>query len=102
METAWDNAQRQSRNYSMNFHTFMIIKIVPWIKNIFYVTSSNPGSRDGNWLRAAWPRGWNSSPGRVKNFLCHVIQTSSGAHPASYTMGTGASFFGGKAAGAWS
>jgi hypothetical protein len=33
-------------------------------------------------------------------FLLHVVQTGSGAHPASYTMGTGGSSSGGKAAGA--
>jgi hypothetical protein len=32
-------------------------------------------------------------------FLHHRVQTSSGAHPASYPMGTGRSFPGGKAAG---
>jgi hypothetical protein len=32
--------------------------------------------------------------------LLHVVQTSSGAHQASYPMGTGGSFPGGKAAGA--
>jgi hypothetical protein len=43
-----------------------------------------------------WPRGyWNFS-------LHHRIQNGSGAHPASYTMGTRGSFPGGKAAGAWS
>jgi hypothetical protein len=35
------------------------------------------------------------SPSRVKNFL-HVIQTGSGAHPASHPMGTGALFPGVK------
>jgi hypothetical protein len=30
--------------------------------------------------------------------LLHSVQTGSGAHPASYTMGTGSSFPGGKAA----
>jgi hypothetical protein len=39
----------------------------------------------------------SSSLSRVKNFL-HVVHTSSGVHPASYPMGTGASFPGGKAA----
>jgi hypothetical protein len=34
--------------------------------------------------------------------LFRVIQTGSGAHPASYPIGTGGSFPGGKAAGAWS
>jgi hypothetical protein len=31
--------------------------------------------------------------------LLHVVQTGSGVHPASYTMDTGGSFPGGKAAG---
>jgi hypothetical protein len=34
--------------------------------------------------------------------LLHVVQTGSGAHPASCPMGTGGSFSRGKAAGAWS
>jgi hypothetical protein len=34
--------------------------------------------------------------------LLHVIQTGSGAHPASYPMGTGTSFPGGKADEGWS
>jgi hypothetical protein len=43
----------------------------------------------------------NSSPGRSK--IVHVLQTGSGAQPASYTMviGEGVGFQGGKAAGAW-
>jgi hypothetical protein len=62
------------------------------------------GSRDsvvgiatGYWLDNRG--GQSSSPGRVKNFL-HVVQTGSGANPASYPMGTGGSFPRGKAAGA--
>jgi hypothetical protein len=31
-----------------------------------------------------------------------IVQTGSGAHPASYPVGTMGSFVGGKAAGAWS
>jgi hypothetical protein len=34
--------------------------------------------------------------------LLHVVQTGSGVHTISYTMGTGGSFLGGKAAGAYS
>jgi hypothetical protein len=35
----------------------------------------------------------------IKNYsVFHRVQTSSGAHPAPYTMGTGVSFPGGKAA----
>jgi hypothetical protein len=34
--------------------------------------------------------------------LHHRVQDGSGAHPASYSMGTRGSFPGGKAAGAWS
>jgi hypothetical protein len=37
----------------------------------------------------------------VKDFsLLHSVQTDSGAHPASYSMGTGGSFLGGIATGA--
>jgi hypothetical protein len=40
-------------------------------------------------------------PAGVGNFsLHHRVQNGSGAHPASYTMGTRGSFPGGKAAGA--
>jgi hypothetical protein len=40
-------------------------------------------------------------PARAGNFsLHHRIQNGSEAHPASYPMGTGGSFPGGKAAGA--
>jgi hypothetical protein len=39
----------------------------------------------------------------VQDFpLLHSVQTDSGTHPASYPMGTGGSFPGGKAVGAWS
>jgi len=34
--------------------------------------------------------------------LHHRFQNGSGIHPASYPMGTGSSFPGGKAAGVWS
>jgi hypothetical protein len=36
----------------------------------------------------------------VEQGLLHVIQTGSGVHPTSYTMGAMGSFLGGKAAGA--
>jgi hypothetical protein len=38
----------------------------------------------------------------VQDFSLHSIQTGSGAHPASYPMGTGGSSSGGKVARAWS
>jgi hypothetical protein len=42
-------------------------------------------------------------PAGAGNFsLHHRVQNGSGAHQASYTMGTKSSFPGGKAAGAWS
>jgi hypothetical protein len=40
-------------------------------------------------------------PGRGKELsLLHIVQTSFGSHPASYTMGTGALSPGNKTAGA--
>jgi hypothetical protein len=44
--------------------------------------------------------GRGSIPGRKS--LLHNVQTGSEANPASYSMGTGASFLGGKAAETWS
>jgi hypothetical protein len=42
-------------------------------------------------------------PAGTGNFsLHHRVQNGSGAHPASYSVGTRGSFPGGKAAGAWS
>jgi hypothetical protein len=42
-------------------------------------------------------------PAEAGNFsLHHHVQTSSGAHPASYPIGTRGSFPGSRAAGAWS
>jgi hypothetical protein len=47
---------------------------------------------------------WSSRvrfPAEAGNFsLHHLVQNDSGAHPASYPMGTRGSFPGGKAAGA--
>jgi hypothetical protein len=47
------------------------------------------------WLRTGRP---GFDPEDFSSNLC--VQTGSGAHPASYTVGTGGSFPGGKAAGA--
>jgi hypothetical protein len=58
-------------------------------------------SRYGDWLQAGRLRNRSSSPGRVKNFLFST-STGSGAHPVSYSIGTGGSFPEGKVAGAWS
>jgi hypothetical protein len=42
-------------------------------------------------------------PAKAGNFsIRHRVQTGSGAHPASYPIGTVGSFLGGKTAGAWS
>jgi hypothetical protein len=40
-------------------------------------------------------------PGSGNFSLHHRVQNGSGTHPASYPVGTGGSFPGGKAAGAW-
>jgi hypothetical protein len=43
-----------------------------------------------------------SIPCSAGYFLLHSVQTEYGAHPASYTMGTGALYLGGKRDRAWS
>jgi hypothetical protein len=51
-------------------------------------------------LRVGHPKNWGSIPSRGKRFLSllHNVQTSSGTHPASYTVGAEVCFLGGKAA----
>jgi len=44
-----------------------------------------------------WPRN-----GNLEFSIHHRVQTGSGAHPASYPMGTTSYFPGGKATGSWS
>jgi hypothetical protein len=41
-------------------------------------------------------------PVRQEFLRFHFLQTGSGVHPTSYTMGTRGFFLGGKAAGVWS
>jgi hypothetical protein len=65
---------------------------------IYQTSEPRSRSRYSDWLRAGRPRGRSSSPGRVKDF----VQSGSEVHPTSYPMGTGGSFPGGEAAGAWS
>jgi hypothetical protein len=47
-----------------------------------------------------WATGWVIQAEAGNFFLHHRVQNGSGAHPASYPMGTSGSFAGGKAAGA--
>jgi hypothetical protein len=54
-------------------------------------------NRYSDGIRAVRP-GFDSQQGN--NSLLHSAQTDPGAHPASYPLGTGASFPGGKATGA--
>jgi hypothetical protein len=44
--------------------------------------------------------GPGSIPGRQDLFLLHIVRTGSEAHPASYPVGTGGDFPGGRVAGA--
>jgi hypothetical protein len=52
----------------------------------------NLESRYSDWLRPGRRRGQISSLGSVKNFFLQVVQTGSGTHPTSYSIGTGGSF----------
>jgi hypothetical protein len=90
-------------------HFTIIIPTMPQpMKIVLWVDTSSSGSRDspvgtatGYWLdeRMIGVR----FPAGAGNFsLRHHVQTGSGSHPASYPVGTGGSFPGGKAAGAWS
>jgi hypothetical protein len=58
--------------------------------NILTLHIKEPGllSRYSDWLLAGRQRAQSLSPGRVKNFS--LLQVACVAHPASYSMGTGA------------
>jgi hypothetical protein len=48
----------------------------------------------------SWTAGVRFPAGSIAFYLLHSVQTGSGAHPASYPMGTGDSFPEDKSAGA--
>jgi hypothetical protein len=53
----------------------------------------------------SWSMGWTARVRflALQDFsLLYCVQTDTGVHPASYSMGTEGYFFGSKAAGAWS
>jgi hypothetical protein len=74
----------------------------------YWYPTTRHKSRDSS-VGIALGKGLDDRGSRVRfsagagNFsLHHRVQNGSGAHPASYPMGTRGSFPGGKAAGAWS
>jgi hypothetical protein len=68
--------------------------------NIFKSRDSAVSKATSYWLE---DRGSEFESRRFKKCsLLHVVQIGSGVHPTSYPMGTGGSFPGGKAVGAWS
>jgi hypothetical protein len=72
-----------------------------FVKFYFLNTNNEPGSSVSIvsvWLRTGRPGYQGSIPGRGKDFSSTLyVQTGSGAHPASCTMGTGGPFPGAKA-----
>jgi hypothetical protein len=81
------------------------IPVLHWIVYLKYTYISlrvEPGNlrqcSDGLWTRR--PTNWGSIPDRNKRFfsLFHNVQTGSGAHPASYPVGSRGSLLGAKAA----
>jgi hypothetical protein len=90
-------------SYVSWFYTFQVsnviinfVRLVPWLLL---------GAGTAQWYSAGLLAGWSGVLvlAGARNFsLHHRVQTGSGAHPASYPMGTRGSFPGDKAAGAWS
>jgi hypothetical protein len=72
-------------------------KFIAWFRSYWGEVSTALGyGLDDKGSRVQFPAG-------AGNFsLHHRVQNGSGAHPATYSMGTGGSLPGGKAAGAWS
>jgi hypothetical protein len=57
----------------------------------------SPVAQSVYWLAVDWTAWVRSPTGAEDLSSSHCVQTGSGAHPASYTMGTADSFLGGKA-----
>jgi hypothetical protein len=113
LSNEWQNTSMASSVYSQfqlpeNAYRILYIYIYTWMLCDFLIPGARSKSRDssvgialgyeldGRGSRVRFPVG-------VANFsLHHRVQTGSGAHPASYPMGTRCSFPGCKAAEAWS
>jgi hypothetical protein len=72
------------------------------VNNVIFVVVSPHGETAFVKCRCAWVTEESELESQLgkKIILLHVVQTGSGVHPTSYTMGTGGSFPGVKAAGA--
>jgi hypothetical protein len=93
----------------------LVILLMPWLPSptpfqIHYSCTDLPFGRAGM-AQSVWRLGYRQDdrgvgvrfPAGAKYFyLLHNVQTGSGAHSASYPMGTRGCFLSGKAAGAWS
>jgi hypothetical protein len=79
-----------------------VIPSLPLVLTFFFICLSTlyilERSRNSDWLRALRPRDRSSNPSGLKQ----VLQTGSGAHPISYSMGNRGSFPGNETAGGWS
>jgi hypothetical protein len=83
--------------------------IKPISKKLIIMCSCGHSNSQGSSVSIVTSYGIDNQGSRVQflvgagNFsLCHCVQTSSGAHPASYPMGTWGSFPRGKVARVWS
>jgi hypothetical protein len=86
---------RRKDNASSSY--LLLSPLSPYIISYHYFVFELSRYRDA--LQAGGP-GFDSQQGQNCSLL-HSVQTDSGAHPASYTIGIGGSFPAGKAAGAW-
>jgi hypothetical protein len=103
----------KSKDYKMTCYVFVsvLLSLPQTVLHIYiyiYIYIFIYQSRDSS-VSIALGYGLDDRGSRVRfpagagNFsLHHRVQSGSGAHPASYPMGTGDSFSGGKAAGEWS
>jgi hypothetical protein len=96
-------------SFSNTYKKYLTLRIICYScagNSILLCPVSFEGNRDSSVVVALgyWLDDWGSRvrfPAGAGNFSFHYrVQNGSGAHPASYPMGTRGSFFGDKAAGA--
>jgi hypothetical protein len=89
-------------SWSLNYWDYVIMKQLHICSTCYRSLPNCCGGLD-SWASIAtgWTVGvWLPAGARIFSFL-HSVQTSSGAQPASWPMGSGGSFCGSRAAGSW-
>jgi hypothetical protein len=93
---------RPNSTANLDFWNCFSVSEIPQLRQYLLLLPLHWLNRDSDWLRPERLRARSSIPGRIKIFIFYTsFSPALGVHSASYPMGTGGSFPGGKATKAW-